>query len=54
MPVCPNVQLLKAYYDQLRSCFEGTEDCLYAFCMELHAKYTAPLRPLLEMLLPYE
>jgi len=22
--------------------------------MELHAKYTAPLSPLLEMLLPYE
>ena len=54
LPTCTNVQLLQKYYEDIRDCFEGAEDSLYHFCMELHSYYMTPLKPFFEMLLPYE
>lgn len=46
LPPCTNIGLIQEYFEELRDCFEGVEDTLYNFCMDLHSYYMAPLKPL--------
>jgi len=54
LPACTNIKLLQEYYLDLEDCFNCIEGPLYTFFMELHNYYVTPIKPLFEMLMPYE
>lgn len=54
LPPCTNISHIQNYFEEVRECFDGTEDTLYNFCMDLHSYYLTPLKPLFELVEPYE